>query len=44
MKSLVIDKRVIRNNIRAIKDRADGAAIYADLSANAYGNRYTYSF
>ena len=37
MKSLVIDKRVIRNNIKAIKDRADGAAIYADLSANAYG-------
>ncbi len=37
MKSLVIDKRVIRNNIKAIKDKADGAAIYADLSANAYG-------
>ena len=37
MKNLVIDKRVIRNNIRAIKERADGSAIYADLSANAYG-------
>ena len=37
MKNLVIDKRVIRNNIRAIKEKADGAAIYADLSANAYG-------
>ncbi|MBQ8830249.1 MAG: alanine racemase [Oscillospiraceae bacterium] len=37
MKHLVIDKRVIRNNVRAIKEKADGAAIYADLSANAYG-------
>ena len=37
MKHLVIDKRVIRNNIRAVKEKADGAAIYADLSANAYG-------
>ncbi len=37
MKHLVIDKRVIRNNIRSIKEKADGAAIYADLSANAYG-------
>lgn len=37
MKNLVIDKRAIRNNIRAVKTRADGAAIYADLSANAYG-------
>lgn len=37
MKNLVIDKRVIRNNIRAIKEKADGSAIYADLSANAYG-------
>jgi alanine racemase len=37
MKNLVIDRRVIRNNLKAIKDRADGAAIYADLSANASG-------
>lgn len=37
MKNLVIDRRVIRNNIRAVKEKADGAAIYADLSANAYG-------
>lgn len=37
MKNLVIDRRVIRNNIRAIKERADGAAIFADLSANASG-------
>jgi len=37
MKNLVIDSRVIRNNIRAVKEKADGAAIYADLSANAYG-------
>lgn len=37
MKYLVIDRRVIRNNIKAIKERADGATIYADLSANACG-------
>lgn len=37
MKNLVIDRRVIRNNIHAIKEKADGASIYADLSANAYG-------
>ena len=37
MKNLVIDKRAIKNNLRAIKERADGAAIYADLSANACG-------
>lgn len=37
MKHLVIDRRVIRNNLKAIKERADGAAIYADLSANACG-------
>ncbi|NLM84452.1 MAG: alanine racemase [Clostridiales bacterium] len=37
MKHLVIDRRLVRNNIKAIKERADGAAIYADLSANAYG-------
>lgn len=37
MKNLVIDKRVIKNNLRSIKERADGVAIYADLSANACG-------
>ncbi|MBR2832747.1 MAG: alanine racemase [Oscillospiraceae bacterium] len=37
MKNLVIDRRAIRNNLHAIKERADGAAIYADLSANAGG-------
>ncbi|MBR5380992.1 MAG: alanine racemase [Oscillospiraceae bacterium] len=37
MKNLVIDRRAMRSNIRAIKERADGASIYADLSANAYG-------
>ncbi|SHI20133.1 alanine racemase [Sporobacter termitidis DSM 10068] len=37
MKYLVIDRRVVRNNLKAIKERADGAAIYADLSANACG-------
>ena len=37
MKSLVIDLRVVRNNLRAIKDRAEGAAVIVDLSANAGG-------
>lgn len=37
MKNLVIDRRVIRNNLRAVKEHAEGAAIYADLSANACG-------
>jgi alanine racemase len=37
MKNLVIDRRIVRNNLRAVKERADGAAIYADLSANASG-------
>ena len=27
MKYLVIDRRVVRNNLKAIKERADGAAI-----------------
>ena len=37
MKNLVIDLRVVRNNLRAIKDRAEGVQVYADLSANAIG-------
>ncbi len=37
MKHLVIDRRVVRNNLKAIKERADGAAIFVDLSANAGG-------
>ncbi|MDR3277254.1 MAG: alanine racemase [Oscillospiraceae bacterium] len=37
MKNLVIDRRVVRNNLRAIKERAEGASIFADLSANASG-------
>ena len=37
MKNLVIDLRVVRNNLRAIKDRAEGVQVYADLSANASG-------
>ena len=37
MKNLVIDLRVVRNNLRAIKDRAEGAEVIADLSANAGG-------
>lgn len=37
MKHLVIDRRAVKSNIKAVKERADGAAIYADLSANASG-------
>ena len=37
MKHLVIDLRMVRNNLRAIKDRAEGSAVIADLSANAGG-------
>ena len=37
MKNLIIDLRVVRNNLRAIKDRAEGVSIFADLSANAGG-------
>ena len=37
MKNLIIDLRVVRNNLLAIKDRAEGVQIYADLSANAGG-------
>jgi len=37
MKNLVIDLRYVRNNLRAIKDRAEGVLIFADLSANASG-------
>ncbi|NLB28710.1 MAG: alanine racemase, partial [Clostridiales bacterium] len=37
MKNLVIDKRIVRENLRVVKERAEGAAIIADLSANASG-------
>ena len=37
MKNLIIDLRVVRNNLRAIKERAEGAAVIADLGANAGG-------
>ena len=37
MKNLIIDLRVVRNNLRAIKDRAEGVQVIADLSANAGG-------
>jgi len=37
MKNLVIDLRVVRNNLRAIKDRAEGVQVIADLGANAGG-------
>ncbi len=37
MKNLVIDKNAIKKNIRAIKERAGGLTVYADLSADACG-------
>jgi len=37
MKNLVVDLRVVRNNLRAIKDRSEGVTVIADLSANAGG-------
>jgi len=37
MKNMVIDLRVVRNNLRAIKERTEGVQIIADLSANAGG-------
>jgi len=37
MKNLVIDLRVVRNNLRAIKDKAEGVLVFADVSANAGG-------
>lgn len=37
MKTLVIDRQDVKTNLQAIKQRADGALIYANLSANAQG-------
>jgi len=37
MKNLVIDLRVVRNNLRAIKDLSEGVHVFADISANAGG-------
>ncbi|MBQ8974117.1 MAG: alanine racemase [Oscillospiraceae bacterium] len=37
MKTLVIETASIINNLHAIREKADGAGIIADLSANAYG-------
>lgn len=37
MKYLVIDMRAIKSNLQAVKQRAGSAAIYADLSGDAYG-------
>ncbi|UOO37662.1 alanine racemase [Oscillospiraceae bacterium CM] len=37
MKYLVIDRRVVRNNLKVVKERSEDAEIYADLSANACG-------
>jgi alanine racemase len=37
IKNLIIDTAALRANLRTIRDRAEGAAIIADLSANAQG-------
>ncbi|MDR3209860.1 MAG: alanine racemase [Oscillospiraceae bacterium] len=37
MKNLVIDRRIVRSNLLATRERADGARLIADLSANAGG-------
>jgi len=37
MKNLVIDLRMVRNNLHAIKERAGGVQVYAEISANAGG-------
>ena len=37
MKNLIIDKKAIRSYLQAIKQRAGGVTIYADLSGDAYG-------
>ena len=37
MRTLVIDKSALKNNLAVIKDRAAGAVIYANLSGNGGG-------
>ena len=37
MKNLIIDKRAIRSNIKAVKEKAGSQEIFADLSGDAYG-------
>ena len=37
MKNLVIETAAIVNNVSAIREKADGAVVIADLSANAHG-------
>jgi len=37
LKNLIIDKRAINSNLAAVKSRAKGAEIYADLSGDAFG-------
>ncbi|MGM9522432.1 MAG: alanine racemase [Oscillospiraceae bacterium] len=37
MKNLIIDKTAIKNNLAAVKSRAKGAEVYADLTGDAYG-------
>jgi len=37
MKNLIIDTAAVRQNLRVIREKADGSQIIADLSANAQG-------
>ena len=37
MKNLVIDTRIIKNNLQTVKNKAGNASIYADLSGDAFG-------
>ena len=37
MKHLVIDTRIIKNNLQSVKSKAGKSAIYADLSGDAFG-------
>ena len=37
MKSLIIEKNAIKNNVAAVKTRARGVEIFADLSGDAFG-------
>ncbi len=37
MKTLVIDKQAVKNNITVLKRRAEGSALYAVLTGDAHG-------
>lgn len=37
MKKLVIDLRAVKSNLQTVRSKANGAAVYADLSGDAYG-------